>query len=69
VYVPTEPGAWPVVVFLHGHNENKEGHAKLSQAIAEQGAVVFTVDWFVWIPDLTVREKGKGFRFRRKTRR
>ena len=62
VYAPTEPGAWPVVVFLHGYHEEKEGHEKLSQAIAEQGAAVFTVDWFVWIPDLTVREKGKGFR-------
>lgn len=62
VYTPSKAGTWPVIVFLHGNNENKEGHKEVSQAIAEQGAVVFTVDWPVWIPDLAAREDGKGFR-------
>jgi acetyl esterase/lipase len=62
VYTPEEAGTWPVVVFLHGFNATKEGHIKESQAIAEQGAVVFTVDWPTWIEDLAARENGKGFR-------
>jgi len=44
VYTPKEAGTWPVIVFLHGFDATKEGHIKESQAIAEQGAVVFTVN-------------------------
>jgi predicted esterase len=62
VYTPEEAGTWPVIVFLHGLNATKEGHIKESQAIAEQGAVVFTVNWPTWIPDIAARENGKGFR-------
>ena len=62
IYTPREAGAWPVVVILHGLDNTKEYYAPLSQAIAEQGAVVFTVDWQTWIADLAARENGKGFR-------
>jgi acetyl esterase/lipase len=62
VYTPGEAGAWPVVVFLHGYDGHKEYFASVSQAIAEQGAVVFTVDWPTWMADLAARENGKGFR-------
>jgi acetyl esterase/lipase len=61
VYIPEE-AAGPVVVILHGLDNNKEYYAPLSQAIAEQGAVVFTVDWPTWMADLAARENGKGFR-------
>jgi acetyl esterase/lipase len=61
VYTPEE-AAGPVVVILHGLDNNKEYYAPLSQAIAEQGAVVFTVDWPTWMADLAARESGKGFR-------
>lgn len=62
VYAPTEPGPWPVVVFAHGLIGKKEGWVELSQAIAQQGAVVFTLDWHSWIQDLAPRDNGKGFR-------
>jgi len=62
VYTPKEAGTWPVVVFLHGLDATKEGHIKESKALAEQGAVVFTVNWPTWIVDLAARENGKGFR-------
>jgi predicted esterase len=61
VYTP-EAAAGPVVVFLHGLDGNKEYLVSESQAIAEQGAVVFTVNWPVRIADLAARENGKGFR-------
>lgn len=51
VYTSGEPGNWPVVVFLHGYGGNKEGLAATSQAIADQGAVVFTADWPALLPD------------------
>ncbi|MDH4136042.1 MAG: alpha/beta hydrolase [Anaerolineae bacterium] len=62
VYTPKEAGTWPVIVFLHGWNATKEGHIKESQAIAEQGAVVFTVNWPTWIGDFAARENGMRFR-------
>jgi acetyl esterase/lipase len=62
VYAPEEAGTWPVIVFLHGFEGNKEYFAPLSQAMVEQGAVVFTVNWPTWIADLAARENGKGFR-------
>jgi sugar lactone lactonase YvrE/acetyl esterase/lipase len=62
VYTPSEAGDWPVVVLLHGYDATKEYYAPLSQAIAEQGAVVFTAAWPTWIADLAARDNGKGFR-------
>jgi len=62
VYAPTEPGAWPVVVFVHGYSESKVAGARLGRAIAEQGAVVFTVDWPARGLEAAVSENGKGFR-------
>jgi acetyl esterase/lipase len=51
VYTPGKPGNWPVVVFLYGYAGNKEDFAATSQAIADQGAVVFTIDWPAPLPD------------------
>ena len=62
IYTPNEAGDWPVIVFLHGYDGNKEYYATLSQAIAEQGAVVFTASWPTWIADMAARDNGKGFR-------
>ena len=62
VYAPTEPGPWPVVVFVPGINEWKELYADLSQAIAEQGAVVFAVNWPVVYPIYAAQENGVRYR-------
>jgi dipeptidyl aminopeptidase/acylaminoacyl peptidase len=69
VYAPIEPGAWPVVVFAHGFHSNKEtsAYVDLSQAIAEKGAVVFTVNWPASPPNVAVHENGAGFRERYET--
>jgi acetyl esterase/lipase len=62
VYSPEEEGVWPVVVFLHHAEGNKEGYILLSQAIADKGVVVFTINWPVWLNDMAIKENGKGFR-------
>jgi dienelactone hydrolase len=62
VYAPYEVGSWPVVVFLHGFDGLKEGHVRESQAIAEQGVVVFTANWPTPLMDVAGLENGKGFR-------
>jgi acetyl esterase/lipase len=61
-YAPTEPGDWPVVVFLHGIDEAKEGWTVLPQAIAEQGAIVLVIDYPEIAPTVAILEKGKGHR-------
>jgi acetyl esterase/lipase len=48
VYAPTAPGPWPVVVVVHGFQMRKEGYRLISEAIADRGAVVFTIDWAAW---------------------
>jgi dienelactone hydrolase len=61
-YAPTEPGDWPVVVFLHGAGGTKERWTTVTRAIAEQGAIVFAID-YPWIhPQLAIRGNGKGYR-------
>jgi predicted esterase len=58
VYAHTKPGPWPVVVFVH-LGDRKE---ILSRAIAEQGAVVVTVEWPTMDPIWAFRDNGRGFR-------
>ena len=62
IYTPNQAGNWPVVVFIHPDGATKEGYIKESQAIAENGAVVYTLTWPTWIHDLAARENGKGYR-------
>ena len=62
IYKPIGEGIWPIVVLLHAKQGRKEGYIKLSQTIAEQGVVVFTINWPTWIMDIAAKENGKGFR-------
>jgi len=62
IYAPASLGPWPVVVFVHGYHACKEGHEKLSRAIAQQGAVVYTIEWHIRLPVVALNEDGKGFR-------
>ena len=61
-YAPTELGHWPVVLFLPGGGQIKEGYATLSQAISEQGAIVFVID----CPDMplsyAILDNSRGYR-------
>jgi pimeloyl-ACP methyl ester carboxylesterase len=52
----------PVVVFLHGLNANKDAHERESRAMAERGAVVFTINWPTPNSDLAWKDNGKDFR-------
>jgi hypothetical protein len=61
-YAPTEPGDWPVVVYLHGRDETKEGSTILPQAIAEQGAIVFIIEYPDMHPTMAIRDNGRGYR-------
>lgn len=45
IYTPTEPGPWPVLVFLHGAGQDKELYRFVSEALAAQGVVVITPSW------------------------
>ena len=63
VYAPAEPGPWPVVVVVHGYLVRKEDYRLVSKAIAEQGAVVFTIDWPAWTSP-SVAVQGDGVRLR-----
>jgi len=62
VYTPEEEGLWPVVVFLHGHGATKANSIWVSQAIADQGVVVFAIDWPAILAKAAASENGKGFR-------
>lgn len=62
LYAPTEPGDWPVVVFLHGVDEVKEGWTVLPQAIAEQGAIVIVIEYPDMGPTTAIQDNGKGYR-------
>jgi len=62
VYQPVEEGSFPVVVLLHGFRARKEAYIDLSQELAKNGVVVFTINYPTWIPDLAVNEKGRGLR-------
>ncbi len=56
LYTPENPKGLPAVVFAHGFGESKRDYRRIMQAIAEQGAVVFAVDW----PDRAVDTDNSG---------
>jgi predicted esterase len=60
IYAPIIQKTWPVVIFAHGFAEHKEDYRRFSQATAEQGFVVFNIEW----PDRNAgaRDNNKGFR-------
>ena len=59
--VETSAG-WPVVVFAHGLMQKKGDFAGLSEAIAAQGAVVFTADWPIYSGESVLRKNGAKLR-------
>lgn len=62
VYTPVENGDWPTVVLIHGLGVAKEGYVRESEIISESGAVVYTVDWPIRVPDLAALDNGRGYR-------
>jgi acetyl esterase/lipase len=62
LYAPAEPGDWPVVVFMHGENQAKEGWTTLPRAIAEQGAIVFVIEYPDIHQTVAILENGTGYR-------
>jgi acetyl esterase/lipase len=62
VTAPDEPGTWPIVVFTRGVGSGKENYVTYNRAIAERGAVVFTMDWPTRYPTYAINDNGKGFR-------
>jgi acetyl esterase/lipase len=61
LYTPTEPGDWPVVVFLPYTGTPGQGEATFPRAIAEQGAIVFNIEWPRINPTEAILDKGKGY--------
>jgi len=45
IYTPKKVGDWPVVLFMHGGIGSKENLVGISQELAEQGMIVFTINW------------------------
>lgn len=62
VYTPVENGDWPTVVLIHGLGVIKESYIRESKIISESGAVVYTVDWPIRVPDLAALDNGRGYR-------
>jgi predicted esterase len=62
VYTPLDADGWPVVVLLHGLNGAKEGYARWSESIAENGATVYTANWPDMVVDLAAQDNGRGYR-------
>lgn len=62
VYAPNGEGPWPVIVFLHGLSQTKERFIEESLWIAEQGIVVYTINWPNWNSAIAIQENGRGFR-------
>lgn len=52
VYVPSEPGPWPVVVVAHGLGQSRYAFAPLAEAIASQGTVVYNIDVMFTSPNV-----------------
>ena len=45
IWAPDADGAWPVVYLLHGINGSPQDMELLGKSVAEQGYVVFAIDW------------------------
>ncbi len=50
VHAPAEPGAWPVVVLVHGYGGTRADLTPLAAALATAGAVVFNADAVMFEP-------------------
>lgn len=65
VYAPageSSRGGWPVVVVIHGFMQSKRDFRLLSEEMATQGALVFTLDWPTYSGSSVLREHGKKMR-------
>lgn len=62
IYSPNKQGPYPVIVFLHGLGQTKDSFIEESQWIAEQGFVVYTINWPNWNGTIAAQENGRGFR-------
>jgi acetyl esterase/lipase len=68
VFHPEDSGPWPVVVVVHGHNQERAHFTDLAEAIASQGAVAFNVDYLDRFPFVTaVDQVACAVRFARAT--
>lgn len=64
IYWPEGNGLWPVVVYAHGSTESKDNELskKFGRTIAEQGFVVFVIDYDPKLPEVMVIKNGRAFR-------
>ncbi len=62
IYAPTEPGTWPVVVFMHGSGETKDLWPYLMRALAEQGVIAVSINYHGMTPRDAITNDGRGFR-------
>lgn len=62
VYAPPERADWPVILLMHGLGGSKDGYSRESEAMAEMGAIVYTITWPVTPADAAALDDGKGFR-------
>jgi dienelactone hydrolase len=62
IYAPVAEAAGPVVVFGHAHFGSRAGYVELGEALAEQGAVAFIVDWADYVDDIALQQDGRGVR-------
>lgn len=60
IVAPVGAKSLPVVIFAHGFGERKADYRRFSQTLAEQGFVVFTIDWPA--RNAGARDNHRGFR-------
>ena len=61
-YTPAEPGAWPIVIFIHGLGGNKSSYQDLGQALASQGMTVFVISYPDIPPLVAIDGNARGYR-------
>jgi pimeloyl-ACP methyl ester carboxylesterase len=62
VHAPDEAQDLPLIVLVPGFSESRRVYTGISRALADKGAVVFTVDGPAWIPEVAAEENGRGYR-------
>ena len=62
IYAPKINNIKPVIILLHGFRANKESHQSASKQLAEQGAIVYTINWPSMRATEAVEGNGRGYR-------
>ena len=63
IYTPTDPGPWPVLVFLHGYRGSKWEWWHVGETLTAQGIVVIIPTWRSIAPVHALQSRLPPFRY------